>query len=312
MSEHWRPSATLAALRRRAVILARLRQFFAARDVLEVSTPVMGNSGPRDPHLQLVQASFDAPGGRRFYLQPSPESAMKRLLAAGCGAIYQIGPALRAAERGARHNPEFTMLEWYRPGFTLHALMDEVDDLLHLCLRAAPGRRTSYRLEFVQHTGLDPFAASHEQLAGAAADLADARSSSREQLLDFLFSAQVEPALGRGVVHVCGFPPEQAAMAQIAHGVAQRIEVYVDGMELANGYLELTDAAEQRRRFDEQGAGRRQRGQHVPPMDEPLLMAMEHGLPAMCGIAMGVDRLAMLALGARNIDEVLAFPLERA
>jgi len=312
MSELWRPSATLVALRHRAAIIAKLRHFFAERDVLEVSTPIMSNSGPRDPHLQLVQASFWAEDQRRFFLQPSPESAMKRLLAAGSGPIYQLGPALRAAERGARHNPEFTMLEWYRPGFTLDALMDEVDDLLRLCRDAAKGRRTSYRTEFVRHAGLDPFAATHEALVGAAPGLADANNSSRDQLLDFLFTARVEPALGDGVVYVHGFPPEQAAMAQIAQGVAQRIEVYVNGLELANGYLELTDEAEQRRRFEEQGARRRQRAQAVPPMDEPLLMAMRHGLPAMSGIAMGVDRLVMLALGASKIDEVIAFPLERA
>ena len=239
---------------------------------------------------------------------------MKRLLAAGSGAIYQLGPALRAAERGTRHNPEFTMLEWYRPGFTLHALMDEVDELLGLCLDVAQGRRTSYRSEFVQHVGLDPFVAPDEALASAAATagLAGASTSLRDQLLDFLFCEYVEPALGNGVVHVHGFPCEQAAMAQISHGVAQRFEVYVDGMELANGYLELTDEIEQRRRFEEQGAARRQCEQDVPPMDEPLLLAMRHGLPPMCGIALGVDRLVMLALGASSIDQVLAFPLERA
>ena len=206
------------------------------------------------------------------------------------------------------------MLEWYRPGFTLHALMDEVDDLLCLCLNASRGRRTSYHAEFVRHTGLDPFGATNDALgaAAAAAGLAGAGNSSRDQLLDFLFCEQVEPMLGDGVVHVHGFPPAQAAMAQIAQGVAQRIEVYVDCMELANGYLELTDEAEQRRRFDVQGAERQRCAQNVPPMDEPLLSAMRHGLPPMCGIALGVDRLLMLVLGVRSIDEVLAFPLERA
>lgn len=312
MSEQWRPSATLAALRRRAAIVAQLRQFFAERDVLEVSTPVMGNTGPRDPHLRLVQASFDAADRRRFYLQPSPESAMKRLLAAGSGSIYQLGPALRAEERGVRHNPEFTMLEWYRPGFTLPELMDEVDELLYLCLGVANGRRTSYRAEFVRYVGLDPFVAQRKALLAAAGGLVDAINSSRAELLDFLFCEQVEPALGGGVVHVHGFPPDQAAMAQIVDGVAQRIEVYVNGMELANGYLELTDEVEQRRRFEQQGAERSRHEQDVPPMDEPLLKAMKHGLPATCGIALGVDRLVMHALGARSIDEVLAFPLERA
>lgn len=310
----WRPSATLDALHQRARIIALVRRFFADRQVLEVSTPIMGNSGPRDPHLELVRASFDDTGSQRFYLQPSPESAMKRLLAAGSGAIYQLGPALRAGERGSRHNPEFTMLEWYRPGFGLHDLMDEVDELLALCLRAAPGRRTSYQTEFRQHTGLDPFAASPESLvcAAAASGLAGADTSTREQLLDFLFSERVERSLGDGVVHVHGFPPEQAAMAEISDGVAQRVEVYVDGLELANGYLELTDEAEQRRRFEVQGAQRTARGQELPPMDEALLHAMQHGLPEMCGMALGIDRLIMRALGAGSIDEVIAFAVERA
>lgn len=310
----WRPSATLEALQQRAHITALVRRFFADRQVLEVSTPVMGNSGPRDLHLELMRASFDDTASHCFYLQPSPESAMKRLLAAGSGAIYQLGPAMRAGERGARHNPEFTMLEWYRPGFDLCDLMDEVDDLLALCLRAEPGRRTSYQTEFKQHTGLDPFAASTESLVFAATEsgLAGARASTREQLLDFLFSERVERSLGRGVVHVHGFPPEQAAMAQVADGVAQRVEVYVDGVELANGYLELTDEAEQRRRFELQGAQRTARGQQLPPMDEALLHAMKHGLPEMCGMALGIDRLIMRALGAGSIDEVIAFAVERA
>lgn len=314
MKQRWRPTATLTALRRRAAIIADLRQFFAQRDVLEVSTPILSASGPRDPHMHLVRACFGGGDGRCFYLQPSPESAMKRLLAAGSGAIYQLAPAMRAAERGQRHNPEFMMLEWYRPGFNLDALMDEVDALLLVCLNAQPGRRTTYQAEFMRQTGLDPFSSTSEELANLArtTGLTQAASSSRDQLLDFLFCRQVEPNLGDGVVHVCGFPPEQAAMAQISHGVAQRLEVYVNGLELANGYLELTDESEQRRRFEAQGEEREQRGFHVPPMDEALLMALRHGLPAMCGIALGVDRLIMLATGTQCIDDVLTFPLERA
>jgi lysyl-tRNA synthetase class 2 len=302
----------MLALRQRADILAKVRQFFAARNVLEVSTPMMGNSGPRDLYLQLVQASFGAEDEHLYYLQPSPESAMKRLLAAGSGAIYQLGPALRAAERGRRHNPEFTMLEWYRPGYTLLELMDEVEALLKLCLGTINCRRTSYRAEFMRHVGLDPFDTTHDALAIAAAQLAGASDCNDDQLLDFLFNERVEPALGDGIVYVLDFPPEQAAMAQIAHGVAQRFEVYVDGMELANGYLELTDETELRQRFEQQGRERRQLGLHVPPLDEALLMAIRHGLSPMSGVALGVDRLVMLVLGARNIDEVLAFPLERA
>jgi lysyl-tRNA synthetase class 2 len=190
--------------------------------------------------------------------------------------------------------------------------MDEVDALLAKILGPHSVRRSSYRAEFVRHIGLDPFAVTHDTLVIAAASLAGASECNRDQLLDFLFSQKVEPALGKGIVHVLDFPPEQAAMAQIKHGVAQRFEVYVNGMELANGYLELTDEAELRRRFVQQGSERRQLGLPVPPIDEALLMAMRHGLPAMSGVALGVDRLIMLALGAHSIDEVLAFPVERA
>jgi len=309
----WRPSAGLAELRRRAQLLAQVRGFFAERGVLEVSTPVMGRTGPPDVHLGLVEAAF--PGDRRrFWLQPSPESAMKRLLAGGSGPIYQLGPAFRAGEEGARHNPEFTLLEWYRPGFTLDDLARETDALLARTLGAGPGRRARYRDLFARHAGLDPLEAGLPALQTRAreAGLRGGEDLDRDALLDLLFSHCVEPALGAGVVQVVDFPPGQAAMAEVVDGVARRLEVYVDGMELANGYQELTDAAEQRARFEAALEARRARGAPLPPLDEALLAALEHGLPAGCGIALGFDRLLMLALGSTHIDEVLAFPLARS
>lgn len=314
MNESWQPSCSIAALRARACLLARIRAFFAARGVLEVWTPVLGRSGPLDVHLSLVEASFPGKSGATWYLQPSPESAMKRLLAAGSGPIFQIGPAFRAGERGARHNPEFTLLEWYRPGFTLAALADEVDELLAELLALVPARRLLYRDVFLEHVGLDPFAASDCELldAARAAGLSHESWLERDALLELLFAHAVEPALGPGATYVMDFPAGQAAMAQVRDGFARRLEVYVDGMELANGYEELTDAAEQRRRFLGQDAERAARAMPRPPLDERLLAALSAGMPAASGIALGIERLIMLATGARRIDEVIAFPLERA
>jgi len=314
MNGTWQPTASIAVLRERARLLAATRAFFARHGVLEVTTPVLGRSGPRDVHLSLVEARFPGRQDATWYLQPSPESAMKRLLAAGSGPIFQIGPAFRAGERGVRHNPEFTMLEWYRPGFTLAQLADEVDALLGELLALAPARRVRYRDVFQAQVGLDPMSAANVELAAAAqrAGLRAHAPTDRDELLDLLFSHGVEPALGPGAVHVTQFPASQAAMARVADGVAQRLEVYLNGVELANGYEELTDAAEQRRRFDEQDAARAARALPRPPLDEELLAALEHGMPPGCGIALGMDRLVMLATGAHSIDEVIAFPLERA
>jgi lysyl-tRNA synthetase class 2 len=310
----WRPSASMTVLRERARLLALIRAFFARREVLEVTTPALGHCGPRDTHLSLVEARFPGSEDTTWYLQPSPESAMKRLLAAGSGPIFQLAPAFRAAERGVRHNPEFTMLEWYRPGFSLTQLADEVDALLQELLALGPGRRVRYRDVFRAQVGLDPLHADSADLAAAAraAGLCASTQIERDAVLDLLFSHRVEPALGPGIVHVLDFPASQAAMARVRDGVAQRLEVYVDGLELANGYEELTDAREQRRRFDEQDAARAARALPRPPLDENLLAALAHGMPPTCGIALGVDRLVMLATGSRSIDEVIAFPLERA
>jgi len=307
----WRPTAARGALARRAALLARTRAFFAARGVLEVTTPCLAEACVQDPGLSIVEATFPAAPNRRLFLQPSPEAAMKRLLAAGSGAIYQLGPAFRAGEHGARHNPEFTLLEWYRPGFDLGALIAEVDALLDALLGRPPGRVVSYRDAFAHAVGLDPLRAGDAALRAAAGEAGanDPGALDRDALLDLLFSHRVEPALGAGVVHVTGFPASQASMARVDAETCRRVEVYVDGVELANGYEEITRADEQRARFERDARERAARGMPALPLDEALLAALAHGLPASSGIALGFDRLAMLALGGKDIAQVIAFPL---
>ncbi|MEM9290074.1 MAG: EF-P lysine aminoacylase EpmA [Acidobacteriota bacterium] len=311
----WAPSASLENLALRARLLAAVRAFFARRGVMEVEVPHLAAAPVPDTHLQ----SFSVPtveGDR--YLQTSPEYHLKRLLAAGSGAIYQLGRAFRRGEAGGRHNPEFTMLEWYRPGWSLERLMDEVEELLRELLGVPPGERRSYRQAVGDALGMDPFRASARELAqraealglGAVEGLA---KEDREGWLDWLVSRAAEPDFGRGrPLFVYDFPASQAAMAKVEEGVARRFEVYLEGVELANGYDELLDADEQRRRFLHQLEARKRRGLEPVPLDERLLEAMEAGLPSCCGVSVGFDRLVMLAAGADRLSEVVAFPWERA
>ncbi len=319
MVDDWRPTATLDTLRQRAALVAAIRQFFAERGVLEVETPLLGRHAGTDPNLDPVRVNHVLPGAERtHYLQTSPEFAMKRLLAAGSGAIYQLCKAFRAGEAGARHNPEFTMLEWYRPGFDHWQLMDEVEALMQQVLGLREIPRRSYRELFQHHLGIDPHAATTDQLRDLAkrqveAELGDGH---RDLWLDLLFSHCIEPNLG-SACFIHDFPASQAALARIepdAAGVpvARRFELVVAGMEVANGYLELTDADEQRARFQHDNALRRQRGLPEHAVDERLLAAMASGLPACAGVAVGIDRVVMLALGLGRIEEVMAFPLARA
>ena len=316
----WRPTIELDTLRRRARLLAEIRAFFAERDVLEVETPLLSSATVSDLHLSSLRCVASLPGGERtLFLQTSPEFAMKRLLAAGAGAIFQLCKAFRNDESGRRHNPEFTMLEWYRPGFDHHDLMDEMDDLLQRVLGCEPAERLTFGTAFELHVGIDPHRADLGALAGAAErcgiDLADA-DLQRDDWLHLLLSHGVEPHLGVGrPTFLYDYPASQAALARIRPGdppVAERFEVYVDGVELANGFHELTDAAEQRRRFEQDLEQRRDSGLEAPPLDERLLAALESGLPSCAGVALGIDRLMMAALGCEHIDQVLTFPIARA
>lgn len=317
----WQPTASVETLRLRARLLSHIREFFAARGVLEVETPAMAAAGASDVHIASLATTCHAgTGSERLYLQTSPEFAMKRLLAAGSGPIYQVCRVFRDGESGRLHNPEFTLLEWYRPDFDHHALMDELDALLERLL-PEPGstRRLTYREAFLQHTHVDPFDADTRTLAALAVktglNVTPNDPLERDTLLEFLFSHAVQAALGAGSVHVYDYPASQAALARLRPGappVAERFESFVDGIEIANGYHELADADEQRRRFAADAVARRQHGLPVMPMDERLLAALAHGLPDCAGVAVGLDRLFMLAAGESRIDAVMAFPTIRA
>jgi len=314
----WRPSATLEALRARASVVRRIRAFFEAREVLEVETPVLSRGATVDPQID----SFSTCGDR--WLQTSPEFAMKRLLAAGSGPIWQLARVFRIDESGRHHNPEFSLLEWYRPGWDHHRLIDECDALL-LALGATTRacERLSYREAFLRHAGVDPLRESLDALRArlpasllelAAPDGADI--ARRDFVLDLLMSHVVGPELGRDMPLVLyDFPASQAALARIRHDdppVAERFEIFWRGIELANGFHELTDAGEQRRRFEADQARRLAEGRIAPPYDTQLIAAMEHGLPDCAGVAIGIDRLLMLMLDLPTLGEVLAFDDPRA
>jgi lysyl-tRNA synthetase class 2 len=320
MTDAWRPTASIDNLHRRAEIIRHIRRFFTERDVLEVETPLLSRATVTDLHLHTLATRGDVPGVGPIdlHLQTSPEYAMKRLLAAGSGPIFQMCRAFRGAEGGRRHNLEFTMLEWYRPGWNHHQLMDEVDELLGEILGTPAAHRVTYGELIHDAVGADAHRDDAATLRQAAlvAGLDDIAEPDRQAWLDLTMVELVEPRLGRGrPTFVTDYPASQAALARIRPGdpaVAERFEVFVEGVELANGYHELTDADEQRRRFEADLDARRAAGLAQPEPDRRLLAALEHGLPDCAGIALGVDRLAMLALGTDDIRDVIAFPIDRA
>lgn len=290
---------------RRARFLAAIRAFFAARGVLEVDTAQLRPCGVTDPQLVSLAAS----GG---YLQTSPEYAMKILLAQGAGDIYQLAHVFRGEEQGRKHRREFMLLEWYRTGYDHLRLMDEVADLVRELLpacRAWPLRRTPYAAAFRQHLGIDIDRMDDAALrALCTARLPESTDwqLSRDGMLDLLFTHYVEPELGRDTLEfLCDYPPSQAALARIIDGKAARFELYINGLELCNGFWELSDAREQRARFLADNRERAQLGLPEMPLDEAFLAALERGLPDSAGVALGVDRLLMLACGAAHIDEVM-------
>jgi lysyl-tRNA synthetase class 2 len=318
-STNWEPTASFEVLRARAELLATIRSFFAERDVLEVATPLLSRHATVDRQIE----SFATLDGR--WLQTSPEFAMKRLLTAGSGPIWQIAPVFRREEQGRHHNPEFTMLEWYRPDFDHLRLMDEVESLLRHCGAPAFGwQRHRYRDAFVVFAGFDPFAVDaaglRERLAAHGISepdsLSDEEIGSRDFWLDLWMSHVVGPQLGRDApAFLYDFPASQAALARVRDDdppVAERFELFWRGLELANGFHELTDADEQRSRFEADRQWRAARGRVTPPYDRALIDALHAGLPPCAGVAIGIDRLLMSLLGCARIDEVLTFPADRA
>lgn len=324
--EHWQPTASIELLLKRAKIVKKIREFFADRCILEVETPILSQAAVTDLHLSSFETIFSQPGmvnleqGHKFSLITSPEYHMKRLITAGSGPIYQIGKCFRNQEDiGRYHNPEFTMLEWYRIQFDMMQMINEVDDLLQSILDTEPAEYISYQNAFIKYLNIDPLDTSRDELINAINKLDlgfNAQDDDIDTLLQFLFTFGIEPKIGQerptAVYH---FPASQAALAEICcedHRTAKRFEFYYKGVELANGFKELTNAKEQRIRFERDNQERLARGLPAQTIDEYLLSAMEAGLPECSGVAVGLDRLIMLALEQTTISQVMSFNMENA
>lgn len=335
-SQDWQPNANADMLRLRGEINRVVRDFFYQRQVLEVETPLLAQHPVSDPYIECLSCEHQ---GRPYYLQSSPEYAMKRMLAAGCGDIYSLAKVFRAGESGRRHNVEFTMLEWYRDGFNDRQLMSEIETLIQTLLPvfsehnkkvASSGDQQprselavtyrSYGDLFAEHLAVDPHTASLGDLQHCVdqhLDMGDYRCEDISTALDVLISQYIEPQLPKGLVFIYDYPACQAALARVLPNeqgqlVAKRFEAFVDGMELANGYWELQNATEQRERFMADNKQRRESGLTEVSIDERLLAAMESGLPDCSGVALGVDRLLLQLSEAEHISEVLSFDWARA
>lgn len=314
MKSNFAPTCDRETWKARQSLLAKVRSFFVSRGVLEVETPVVSNAGGTDPQLDY----FEVEGER--YLMTSPEFHMKRLLAAGYGDIFQITKSFRKDEFGAHHNNEFSMVEWYRVGMPQEQLMDEVEALVSEIIgQPVNARRTRWIDAFRNYAGVDPLSASEADFVAACKFQniplpADISAMSRGDWWDYLMVFAVEPALAKnGPEFILDYPQSQAALAQTyvgedGHTWARRFELFVDQVELCNGYTELTDAAEQRRRFEADLEIRKQMGKPQPTLDENFLAALESGMPACSGVALGLDRLFMLALHKKEIKDVILFP----
>ena len=327
MQTAWQPGCSVAMLQLRARMLANIRIFFANKAVLEVETPLLGHRIGTDPQLAFFSTDYCLPPlQQQLFLQTSPEFAMKRLLAAGSGSIYQICKAFRNGESGRFHNPEFTLLEWYRVGFTLTQLMDEIEELIQSLFMAeqielSNVQRYSYQAIFQQYTGLNPLIFSYQEYCAYALnhDFPEAVALCEHDhalWLDFLFSHCVQPRLRNDALYmVSGYPACQSSLARINADnplITDRVELFIDGVELGNGFYELTDAIEQNQRFTNEIAQRQQKNLPEVLKDDRLIAALETGLPECSGIAIGLDRLLMLLSKTASIDEVLSFSIHRA
>jgi lysyl-tRNA synthetase class 2 len=320
----WRPTATFEAIRLRATLNATLRAFFAGRGVLEVETPVLSLAGNTDPNIASFSLEFSgrtdgAP--RTRWLRTSPEYALKRLLSAGIGDCYELGRVFRDGEAGGRHNPEFTLLEWYRVGWDHQRLIDETAGIVNVALalvgRSATLERIAWRELYRTRLDIDPVTASDGDLQRALGDVRiDPGGLTRDDWLDLLLTHRLQPSFPDDrMLAVFDYPASQAALARLRPGdppLAERFELYLGPLELANGYHELADPVEQGGRFQRDLALRATRGATQPPVDLRLLSALRSGLPGCAGVALGVDRLLMAMLGTTRIADVLAFPFDRA
>ncbi|HIQ40282.1 MAG TPA: EF-P lysine aminoacylase GenX [Sulfurivirga caldicuralii] len=321
--DDWRPTATQAALQKRARILADLRAFFHARGVMEVEVPMLSAAAAPDVHLRSLSTWVHRPGvgAQRRWLPTSPEYPLKRLLCAGYGDVYALGKVFRDGDESRRHQPEFTLLEWYRLGFDLQAMMDETAALLQAILGPQPVLRLRYDELFARFAGIESAYTAEagvfrRALTAAGKEIAGVDPEDTLLWRQLVLTEIIEPQLAaHGVVFVWGWPREEAALAALSpEGYALRFEVYVAGMELANGYEELREATAYAQRFAQWNRTRRRLGRPEMPVDARLLEALQAngGLPACSGVALGVDRLVMAALGVEDIEAVVAFPVARA
>lgn len=311
-AQPWRPVAELSTLRQRAELLAAIRSFFQQRQVLEVETPILGVASVTDPHIESIRLASSPSGHteQSWYLQTSPEFAMKRLLSAGSGDIYQIAHVFRQGEQGRFHHPEFTMLEWYRLGYDHHELMAEVEIFLQQIAQFKQVDKMTYAQAFSLYAGIEPHEASITQLRECAFDQGLASDlTERDQWLDLIMGHIVGPKLGlERPVFIHDFPGSQAALAKLNdQGFAERFELFIGGVEIANGYHELTDAEELLKRFEADNRLRDRLGLTGVDIDQALLAAMRDGLPACAGVAVGLDRLFMKILQQDAVAEVMSF-----
>lgn len=317
MSEQWKPTAGIRMLRHSEKLRREVRRYFYEAGFLEVDPPILSRAGTPELHVESLRVPEAFPDGATGWLVTSPEFHLKRMLAAGSGNVYTLGKVFRKGEAGRLHNPEFTLLEWYREGASLEILMDEIVAILARMLPAEllsePTQKISYRDACLQCCALDPFTATVQELQET---LQRAESFTRSELLDLVVAEKVYPQLGRHCISlVYHFPADQASLARICPSdsqVADRVEAVVSGIELVNGFVELTDPIEQRNRFLDDLACRSAGDREVPPLDSNFLRALEAGLPPCAGAALGFDRVAMLAAGARGLSDILPFPQERA
>lgn len=322
VADLWRSDATIDLLKQRARVLTQIRRFFEDRDVTEVETPLLYSCGSCDPFLKSWRAYVDGSDATKaYYLQTSPEYAMKRLLASGSGSIYQMAKVFRGDEQGRYHNPEFTLLEWYRVAWSYAQLMAEVAELIRLFLPTMPMTHYRYRDVFLEYLSIDPWQATAQDLQQVAkrhgVSIPDSVDTDDiDMWLMWLLATVIEPQwLDKGLVFIYDYPPSQAILAELGETeygqVAKRFEVYINGIELANGFQELQDAALQRRRFVADNDKRRRL--HLPqiPIDENLLAALAAGLPPCAGVALGIDRLLQSLFGVEQLSQVLAFSFAR-